>query len=185
MPPPPVADASANARLDAAYGGPLPDASTRAGRAATRARLAALMHENSGPVTAAELGKQTCFALEETLGAIPRAALPVGAPAWATAMNANINNQFANVNNQFANLNRQLANIQARQNNAVAMVGNDPISPVTDAAGNNPPANFPVTYGELVSLTDAQAGPFLAFYALPNAPLATRSLRLRKFLGAK
>eukprot|EP00339_Tiarina_fusa_P019879 CAMPEP_0117020952 /NCGR_PEP_ID=MMETSP0472-20121206/15864_1 /TAXON_ID=693140 ORGANISM="Tiarina fusus, Strain LIS" /NCGR_SAMPLE_ID=MMETSP0472 /ASSEMBLY_ACC=CAM_ASM_000603 /LENGTH=179 /DNA_ID=CAMNT_0004726299 /DNA_START=192 /DNA_END=731 /DNA_ORIENTATION=+ len=179
MPPPPVANVHATHVLDGAYGPPHPagNAGARAGRSAKRAH-AALMLEQTGQITTSELGEQEAFAVEESLAVVGAgAALPVGAPAWAVAMNDNINNQFANVHNQ-------LANVQGKQTNAVAVEHADPIDPVT-VAGNPPPAGFPLTYGQLLALTPAQSLVFLNYYGLAANPQATRNLRLRKFLGAR
>ena len=80
--------------LNNVYGLPL------AGNAATRAGRTAKRLEQTGIVTTTELGEQEALAAEESLPIVGAgAALPAGAPAWAVAMNANMNNQFANVNN--------------------------------------------------------------------------------------
>lgn len=189
-PPPPVANASANAALDTAYGGPNPNGATYAGRAAKRAKTSMELHQCDGNlVTIQEVGAQTIFATEAALAGVGGAALPPGAPAWAVAMNANMIAMNANMTAGFAAVNANLANVNARQNNAVASEDGDPIHPVVNNAGNPPPgATFPNTFGALLALPNANLGAadtLLQFYGLPRNPLATRNLRLRKFLGVK
>ena len=184
MNPPVVVNPSANAVLDAAYVGHNPNAATRAGRAAKRAKTSLDLHTSGGLVTIEEVGSQSIFATEAALAGVggAAAALPAGAPAWAVAMNANLTAMNANMTAGFANIN-------AKQSNAVASDGGDPIHPLTNNAGNQPlAAIFPNTFAELLALTNATNGPahqLLLFYGLPANPSATRSLRLRKFLGAK
>lgn len=178
-----VVNPSANAVLDAAYEGHNPNAATRAGRAAKRAKTSLDLHTSGGPVTIEEVGAQSIFATEAALAGVGgAAALPAGAPAWAVAMNANMTAMNANMTAGFANF-------SARLSNGVASDGDDPIQPLTNNAGNQPlAAIFPNTRGELLSLTNADNGPahqLLLFYGLPANPSATRNMRLRKFLGAK
>jgi hypothetical protein len=154
------------------------------------------LHTNGGLVTIEEVGAQTIFATEASLAGVGGAVLPVGAPGWAVAMNANMAAGFANVAAGFAdvaagfaNVNANLANIHARQINVVASEGDDTIHPLTNNAGIQPlAALFPNTYAELLALSNANNGPahvLLQFYGLPPNPQATRAFRLRKFLGAK
>jgi hypothetical protein len=203
-PPPPVANASANAALDTAYGGPNPNGAIYAGRATKRAKLSMELPQGDGNlVTIQEVGDQTIFATEAARAGVGGAALPAGAPGWAVAMNANmmamnanmmagfagVNASLAGVNASLAGVNASLANVNARLNNGVASEDGDPIHEVLNNAGNPPPvAIFPVTFGALLALPNANLGAadtLLQFYGMQRNPLATRNLRLRKFLGVR
>jgi hypothetical protein len=211
--PPPVADASANAVLATAFGGPNPNVATYAGRAAKRAKTSLEIHQCDGNlVTIQEVGDQTIFATEAALAGFGGgAALPAGVPAWAVAMNANlianmnamnanfianmnagfaaVNANFAAVNTNLANVNTNLANVNARQLNGVASEDGDPIHEVLNNAGNPPPgAIFPVTFGALLALPNTNNGvadTLLQFYGTARNPRATRHQRLHKFLGVR
>ena len=151
---------------------------------------AAMVEHLHGRITLQEMGEQAAFATQESLAAIPGgAALPAGAPAWAIAMNTNVNNRFnqmnTNVNNRFNQIDARLVNVEARQVNATLTEPTDPISPIVDNGGNNPPAFFPQTLADLGNLTNPQILQLLQFYGLSTVPVATRHQRLCQYLGIK
>ena len=198
MNPPPVADARANAILDHAGGGAVPDARTRVGRASQRLRASQDLLDR-GLVTIAEHGDQVIYAATETINAAGIPALPPGAPPHIVAlyaaivglnnnMNARFNNidaRFNNIDARFNNIDARFNNIDARLANAAVTEGGDMIHALTNAAGHPPPPVFPGTYAELLRLNDNAAGTLLLHYGLPADPQATRNVRLRKFLGLR
>ena len=140
---------------------------------------AAMVEHLHGRITLQEMGEQAAFATQESLAAIPGgAALPAGAPAWAIAMNTNVNNRFNQID-------ARLVNVEARQVNATLTEPTDPISPIVDNGGNNPPAFFPQTLADLGNLTNPQILQLLQFYGLSTVPVATRHQRLCQYLGIK
>ncbi len=204
MPPPPVANAHANAMLNHAYyaGGPIPDAETRAFRATKRANVAMIAHLiNEQFVTGREVGEQQAFAVMESFALVgDQIGLPPNIPLALIAAFANLHNTVnvlsdtvnqrfidfnTNMNQRFNAVNSELANIQARQTNVVAKEYGDPIRVITGPGGQNPPEGlFPNTYGQLHAMGPLACRDLLLFYGMPANPSATRNQRLRKFLGA-
>jgi hypothetical protein len=205
MPPPPVANANANAMLNHAYyaGGPIPDVETRAFRAARRATVAMIAHHiNEQIVTGREVGEQQAFAVKESSLAVvgdqiglPAELSPALIAALATLskslndLNTNMNQWFDdlefNMNQQFDDVDSKLDNIEARQTNVVATEHDDPIRVITGPGGQNPPEGlFPNTYGQLLTMGPIPCKNLLLFYGLPANPSVNRNQRLRKFLGA-
>lgn len=200
--------ASSNAALDRASAGNVaaPDddndnARMEAGRAVKRFRMSADLHD-MGLVTTSELGDQFAYATGRALAASSgilgvAGIIPAeGAPAWAvalaaqtnaqiTALGNQMNVQFNQMNVRFDHLDARLSNAEARLVNVTASSAEDPIRPIANADGFQPPvAIFPVSFGALICLSDDDAEAVLAHYQLPADPLETRVRRLRKFLGA-
>lgn len=192
MNPPAVANPIANDCLNAASDGLAPDAPTRAGKAAKRFKASSELHAH-GLVTTPEHGSQKIYATECAIAGIGGgAALPPGAPAWAVAMLANINARFDNVNARFDNVNdnvnrvnARFDNLDARFVNSLATEHTDPIAPLTNANGVAPD-DLPDTFGALlaIGIGDVTRN-FLQQYGQPPNPVATRNVRLRKFLGCR
>ena len=100
-------------------------------------------------------------------------------------MNNNLSDLFDQMNNRFDQIDNSFDRVNARLVNDMLTEPTDPISPLLDKEGNNPPGFFPATLEELENLTNTQVQQLLQFYRLPKAPLATRHKRLRNFLGIK
>ena len=170
--PPPVANATANASLDAASAGPAPDPRTRAGKAAKRFKASSDWHE-LGLVTTPEHGDQYVHATTVALAAAM--GMPDDAPAWAVALAHQVNT-----------LNARFDDIDARLRNAPAMEKDDQIIPLKNDQGELPPAAiFPNTFGDLLLLGDDDAHTLLLHYQIPVDPEETRNIRLRRFLGVR
>jgi hypothetical protein len=174
---PPVANPEALIILNSVSDGPglNPDARTRAGRAANRLRLAAALH-SSGQMTTPELGDQFIHATATAIAGNPGGAdIPAGAPAWVQGLV----NQMNGFQNQ---MNARFDSLEARFINSTVREVEDGVLPLINAAGV-PPPNFPNTLLEFQNLTAQQVTALLVYYQLPNAPAATRRIRLRRFLG--
>ena len=110
------------------------------------------------------------------------APLPPGAPDWAVAMNANLNANLQGMRNGFISLNNA---VNGRVTNSQAVENCDPILPLTNGNGLAP-NNLPETYGALLAIENGNlTRDLLVHYGLDPKPVATRNLRLRKFLGCR
>ena len=187
--PPAVADPWANNCLNNVTNGPAPDAVTRAGKAAKRLKLSNEMFGNR-LLTTPEYGEQHIYAITCAIeGMADNYALPQGAPAWAVAMNANIN---ANINAtrtalvaRLDNVVARLDNVDARFINATATDDTDAIVPLTNRQGVAP-NNLPQTFGDLRALQNGDiTRNLLEHYGLPANPIATRNMRLSRYLGCR
>ena len=193
MPPPAVANAIAKVVIESAYGTLTTRTSPRIRAAQAYRRVAAATIEHhQGRVTPDELGEQVAFAAQEALAAIPGSAGLPGAgtaPAWAVAMNNNINNSINtlrnDMNKRFNQVDDRLDLVEARLANAMLTEPSDPISPLRNKVGDSPPACFPADLKELANLNNTQVEQLLQFYGLPKDPSVTSHSRLRKFLGIK
>ena len=84
----------------------------------------------------------------------------------------------ANMNNRFDNQDAWLKNFRAIEHN-------DAIVALTNAA-KQAPDNLPQTYGALKALENGLVTrDLLIHYGLDPNPVATRNIRLRKFLGCR
>ncbi len=182
------------------------DIESRAGRAAKRAKAAMKIHQvNKDFVTIREVGQQQVFAIEEALAVISsKVGLPAAMPVEVVAalsnfatrlddmderqkvIDNNMNERIDTMVEQIKSMKNQLTSVMARQNNAVAADGDDPILAVVGPDGQTPPdAIFPKTYGKLLKLDDKTSKDLLLFYEMPTDPEEVNNTLLRKFLGAR
>ena len=193
--PPNVADAAAQASLNQ-FNDVAAPLTTRASRSSKRLRMAREL-QSVGRITEAELGEHEAFHANCALAAGPPAlaAIP-GLPPWfVPAMAASlvpIQGQLNNIQGQLNNIQGQLNNIEARQVNMeacqvnmVASDAQDPLRPLSNAAGIVYP-NFPNTYAQLNRMNGGQMTNFLNHYALAvGGNNVAKMHRIKKFIGLR
>lgn len=192
--PPTVADANAQAALDAAVDLPGGPANVRVTRSAKRLKFAEGFLA-TGAITEAEYGNHEGFHSRCVAAATAGGG---GAPAWfAPALAAGLAAGLAPINARLDTIDARLDTIDARlhtidanlmhfaarQQNAVAVHQNDLLAPLNDAAGN-PGPNFPATLQALNNMNGTSLTAILNHYNLAvGGTVEIKRDRFKKFIG--